>query len=191
MKKAIGILLVFLLAIPAVQAADSRAHRYSKSGCNDSHLNNVSIDIDDGTLILTHHDRHKGTVEITEDYELYVNGRHVKTNGEQRELLGEYYELMTELVARATALGLAGAEIGVEGGELALSAVGGVLKVLFTDYDSDDLERDIEKDAKRLEARAKKLERKGKKIEAMAYELEEISDDLNREIAALRKLDWF
>ena len=157
MKIAIGFLLVFLPAFTAVQAEDSYTHRYGESKCFDSHLNNVSIDIEDGTLILTHHGRREGTVEITEDYELYVDGRHVKTNAEQRESLGEYREVVILIIERAAVLGLAGVEIGVEGGALALTAISGVLKVWFTDYEGDELERDLKREAKQIEAKAEKL----------------------------------
>ena len=55
----------------------------------------------------------------------------------------------------------------------------------------DDLERDMERDAEKLEARAEKLEKKAEKIEQMVDELDELAYEMRREIPELDELGWF
>ncbi|MEE8577157.1 MAG: hypothetical protein V3T31_07860 [candidate division Zixibacteria bacterium] len=183
--------LALLLLVGLPVTSDSRDHVRCVSIHHEGHLNNVSIDIDDGVIILTHDGRRRETVEITEDYELYVNDEKIDLDEDQQVLVTEYYELGMDIVACAKRIGWEGAKIGVSGAKLGLNAVGNVFKLIFTNYDTDDFEREMEREAARLEARAEVLEEKAEVIEDMAIELEDIAYDMNREIPQLRALDWF
>ena len=116
-------------------------------------LDNVEIDIDGSSLILT--DKESADyVEITEDHQLYVNGDFVKTNDDQEELIGRYYDMYFEIIDYAKRIGLEGAKIGVEGAAIGVKAVAGVFKLLQDDYDSEDLEEELEEEAEKLEEKA-------------------------------------
>jgi hypothetical protein len=193
MRKSIIALLIFAFAFsPAFAYDDNCDGHWSKSHLvHDGFLEDVDIDIDDGTIIMTHNRRPKGKVEITEDYELYVNGRLVATNDEQKELLEDYYDLTMEVVEYATQIGYEGAKIGVSGAAIGLMAIGGVFKAFMTDYEFEELEDDLEEEAEELEARAEELEEKAEDLEGVAEELADVHDDLRRETPELRDLDWF
>jgi len=158
---------------------------------NCRHLNNMDIDFEDSEIYITHSGRKSGTVRITENYELYVNGKHVKTDHEQKRLLEEFYNSARDLRKYAAIIGAKGAEIGIEGAKIGLSAIGGIFKLILPGYDSDDLERDMERKARKIEYKAESLEKEARAIEHIAYDIEDIADELKDEIPELRKLRWF
>jgi hypothetical protein len=193
MRRSVVVLLILAFAFaPAFAYDDNKDRRWSKSSrVQADFLEDVDIDVDDGTIIMTHSRRPKGKVEITEDYELYVNGRLVVTNDEQKELLEDYYGLTMKLVEYATKIGYEGAKIGVSGAAIGLMAVGGVFKALMTEYEFEELQDDLEEEAEELEAKADELEEKADDLEDIAEELADVHDDLRRETPELRDLDWF
>jgi hypothetical protein len=154
-------------------------------------LRNYEIDIDGDTIIL--HPKHRGyaRIKITDDYRLYVNGRRIELDDHQRELVKRYHHLAMQIQEDAREIGREGAKIGVAGAKLGVDAIVSITKLLRWDYDSDDLEREIEQKAAKLEAKAERLEAKAEKIEAMADELEEIEDKLEREIPEMRERNRF
>ena len=147
MRVSIILLLTLLLCFSAAFSEGGKcSHSYSVY--NDfNYYDNTDIDVRDGTVIITHKGRDKTVVKITEKYDLFVDGAEIKVNPEQKELLGEYYHLVIELHERAAEIGLEGAKIGLEGAKLGTKAIKNVLKMFLTDYDSDDLEREMEKEA--------------------------------------------
>lgn len=167
------ILIMLLLAAPALFAEDNNVRSYKMHSSKSHFMNGSSIDFDDGTLVLERHGRRGIKVEITRKYELFVDGDLIKTNKEQQRLVEETYQLTTDIIDRAKTIGLEGAKIGLEGAKLGLKAVGGVFKMAFTEYTSDDLEEDMERAAEKLEDKADQLEHKADKIEIMAEDLEE------------------
>ncbi len=84
-----------------------------------------------------------------------------------------------------------GLAIGIEGAKLGISAIGRVLRMAFTDYDEDDLERDMERGAEVIEAKAEVLEDRAKELEEMAEDLQDLTYEMCEEIPALTALDWF
>ena len=191
-KSVIALLFLAFVFSPAFAYDDDCDRYWSKSHhMQADFLEDVDIDIDDGTIILTHNRRPRDKVEITEDYELYVNDRMVATNDEQKELLKDYYDLTMELVEYAKQIGYEGAKIGVSGAAIGLMAVSGVFKALMTDYEFEELEDDLEDEAEELEERAEELEEKAEDLEDIADELADVHDDLRRETPELRDLDWF
>ena len=187
-------LVAILIAYPSLNAGSRNHFIRHVSWQNDDRLNrsHLDIDLEDGTLVVTYEDRRDySTVEITEEYELYVDGQHIKTDKDQKKLLGDYYELVVGFEDAIIDIGKEGARIGFRGAVLGLKAVGGVFRLLSPHYDSDDLERDIEREAEKIEVRAEKLERQAEKIEDMVDELDDIAWELTREIPVLDDLGWF
>jgi hypothetical protein len=191
MKKFALILLVLLFTFSVLYAAGGRNHRHCVDVGRENHFEHTSLEFDDATLILIHNGHRRSRVEITEDYELYVNNRFVETDKKQRKLLKEYYNHALLVVGYAEEIGLEGAEIGIKGAKIGLMAVGGIFSLLREDYDLDDLERELEIEAEKLEARAEELEEQAEELEDIAEELEDISDELADEIPELAELNWF
>jgi len=189
------------LCIATSALADTEPHRYGgksthdiKIGRHASHadyrMDHVDLRFDDGSLIF-HDQLGDEEVEITSDNELYINGDHIETTPKQKEILAEYHDAVSEIVDQAMVIGYEGVKVGAHGAALGLKAVGRVFKMLSPEYDSDDLERDMERDAAKIEKRAEELEKKAEKIEKKADRLEVLSDKLCDEIPELEKLRWF
>ncbi len=171
MKATITILLTGLFIVSLAGAAGAMDERRHKSCDTRYYLSNTSTDFDDdGTLCIRCDGRRHERIEITADYKLYINGRRIKTDDEADELLEEYYEHMQQLVADA-------AKIGLRGGELGVTAVSGVIRAFLTDYEFDDLERDLEDEAEKLETLAEGLEEEAAGIEELAEELDDLADE--------------
>ena len=191
MKYLAGLLILSLSAFSVAGAGDTDdknergSHRHYN--CDDG----ISIDLDDATLVIASHDRRDECIEITEDFELYVDDRRVTLDDDQQKLVEEFYLRALEIRDNAHNIGWEGARIGVSGAKLGLKAVGRVFKMFLTSYDGDDLEEDMERDAGKLEARAEKLEKKAEKIEQMVDELDELAYEMRREIPELDELGWF
>ena len=190
MKKSLLILLLGVLIISLGYSADLKKKKTTKYKTSFSTFEDVDIDIDDGTIVMIYKDNDDVKVEITEDYELYIDNEKVKINKDQRKLVKEYYFSMMLLIDEAKTIGLQGAEIGVEGAKMGLKAVANVFKLLSSDYDTDDLEREMEEEADKLEEEAEKLEKFADKIEERADELERLHDKMIDEIPELEVLDY-
>lgn len=181
---------VCLLLAPASQAG----HRIHYSSDYQDHIwddRDFRIDVDDGTIIIENRDRDRDILEITPEYELYLNGELIETTDQQKERVEEFYNKFFETVDYAKEIGREGVKIGVKGAKLGLKAVGRVFKMIFTSYEADDLERDMEFESDKLEKQAEELEKMADKIEDMVEDLEDIGYDLQKEIPELKKLDWF
>lgn len=191
------VLLTGLLLVST--ATTSLAGKHSSRWSDDNHSrfsnwdDDISFDLDDGTLIITHerNRRDRSVVEFTEDYELYIDGDKIRLNDDQRELVGEFYKQSMDIVDYAKEIGLEGAKIGVEGAKLGMRAIGCLFKLLSSDYDSDDMEDEMERAAENIEEQAEILEEKAEYIEDMVYDLDDIAYDLRNEIPELDRLDWF
>jgi hypothetical protein len=179
---------LMILACPVAADAGSCSRTVTIHG--DWDCGDIEFDMEDDAIILTNRDNGYETVEITDEYDLYVNDEKVELDDDQRKLVGEFYESVQDLVKYAKKLGWEGAKIGAEGAKLGLKAIGGLFQVVFTSYDTDDFERDIEREAEKIEKRAEKLERKAEEVEEMAEDLEELAWELQREIPELRELEW-
>lgn len=188
------LLMIAVVASPAI-AKDRTVYKSSHYDDRDHDRGrHVSFDIEDGSVIITAEDDDEMIVaemEITEDHELYIDGRKIGTTPQQKKLLVEYRELVLSIEMDAKKIGLEGAKIGVAGAKLGLVAIGRVFKMFVSSYDSDDLERDMEYDAEKIEARAEKLEQRAELIERMADDLEELHWELEEEIPEVRALCLF
>lgn len=133
----------------------------------------------------------RGRVEITDTFELYVDGDKIKTNKQEKKLLEDYFELSQDVVIQAKRIGYEGAKVGVEGAKLGVKAMAGVLKMLSPNYSSDDLERDMEREAEKIEKKAEHLEEKAEVIEDIVDDLNRVHRKLRRKVKVLNKLEWF
>ena len=182
--------IIFILLSVSLFAHEDdgkRKHRRHQSYV----LEHLDIDIDDDILVLTCEYDDDLWVEITPDYRLYISGRRVYLNQDQRDIVADYYDHFMEIMDKAKVIGKEGAKIGVKGAKLGVLAAGAALKLLFTDYDSDDLEDDIEEEAEKLEVRAEELEEMAEELEEIADEFEDLHYTMKREIEELDELDWF
>jgi len=152
----------------------------------------TSFDLDKGAIIITHReDRRRDVVEVGDDSTLVINGEEVKLNERQKALVGEFHVSCMDIYESAKKIGWEGAKIGVDGAKLGFQAIGCVFKLLSPDYDSDDMERELEREAAKIEAKADILEMKADRIEEMANELEDLTRDMRRAIPEIDALDWF
>ena len=150
----------------------------------------ISIDIEDGLLTIECED-YDDTIEITEENRLYVNGREIETGRKEKKLLRSYYHQYEDIVEYAGEIAAEGARLGVKGASLGLKAVANIVKLVLDDYDSDNLQRDMEKESEKIERAARKLEKKAEKLEDVAEDFEETHEKLRRSIDELDDLEWF
>jgi len=192
-KFAIAVCLTLAFLAPTLAARDyhhSRTVVITEDGPD--FWENTSFDLDRGTVVITHReDRGKDVVEITKDHRLIINDDEIKLDDRQQALVGEFHEGCMEIYKSAKKIGWEGAKIGLDGAKLGIQAVGCVFKLLSPEYDSDDLERELEHEADKIEAKAEILELQAEQIEAIAEELEDIADDMRRDIPEIDDLGWF
>ena len=189
MNKLLRLLVVFFILSSVIFADDSHKKKSRHYGLNC--LEDVNIDIEGSTLVISPEYDHDFAVEITKDYRLYVNGRRINTNSRQQDLVQQYYDTFFNIVESAKDIGLEGAKIGLKGAKIGMQAVLGVLKLMDEDYDSEDLEAEIEAEAQKLEEEAKDLEKFAEEIEYLAEDFEDIHYSLKEEVPELNELDWF
>jgi hypothetical protein len=191
MRKILITFLIFLFLIPTAFGYSKKRHKISNFNDFNCVLEYINVDFEDGTIILESRDYREPVVEITADYELYINGKLIKTDDRQKELIAEFYDTMDELLDRAKKIGIEGAKIGVEGAKLGIGTIASLIKLLSPHYDSDDLEREVEAKAEALEERAELLEEEAEEIENLAEDLEDIYEDMEDEIDELGALEWY
>ena len=196
MKSKIALLLlVCLMALPAGTVFGGSRHRHHDLDHDrwyGERSDHISIDMKHGAVVIEHREgRDRSEVEITEEYELFIDGKLVATDQEQEKLLKEYHTLVVDIHDYAKEIGWEGARIGVDGAKIGLQAGLGVLKMLFTSYDDDDLNRDLDRATAKIEKRAEALEDKADIIEDMADDLEDLTIDLSEAIPELAELEWF
>jgi hypothetical protein len=153
----------------------------------------TSFDLDDGTIIISH-EYYKGdfdVVEITDDYKLIINDEEVELTPDQRELVKEFHVKSMEVVDMAKQLGWKGAKIGVEGAKLGVKAVACLFKLMLSEYDTDDYEAEMEREADAIEEQAELLEEEAEEIEWMVDDLRELAYDMRDKIPAVDNLGWF
>lgn len=188
-------LILALIGLMLVPSVDARRKRY-KDGRHTSSESTVyglmgfSVDFEDDRLIIEKDGRREGRLEITREYDLFVNGRKIDLDEDQQYLVTDFYDLTQDITDEAVRLGKEGIRIGVDGASLGLKAVCKIFKLLSADYDTEDFEREIEYEARKIEKKAERLEKKAKRIERMAEELEDLAYEMDEEIPEIRELRW-
>ncbi len=177
--------VVFLSLSPAMAAGDLCGDNFkiNKRIC---YIGDYDLDIDGGDVYLYPNRHHRDEIRITDDYRLFVNGHEIDLDDEDRELVEEIHNLVLDIEKQAYSIGKEGAKLGAAGAKIGIQAVAGVFKLLRFDYDSDDLEKEMEIKAEKLEAQAERLEEQAEELEYMADELETLADRLERDIPELR-----
>jgi hypothetical protein len=191
--KAYIILCAIACAAAAFAPMTVSAHRIVCSESVEHELfrdGDVQVEYDDGSLIYTHKDDDE-TVEITSECKLIVNGHCVRLDHRQRQLVRDYYRCFGSIVEEAKEIGIEGAKIGAKGAMLGLAAVIGTLKLLAPDYDSDDLEEELDHKSEKIERVTARLEKKAEKLERRAKTFEHQHKQLRHEIEELNDLGWF
>ena len=182
--------LMFSFFLPSLFAekVDKVIRKHDKSyDC----LENVQVDIDDDVLIFTCKDDRDLYIEITKNQKLYISGERIYLSRYQRRLIGDYYDHFMEIMERAKEIGKKGAKIGLEGAKIGLLAAQSAMKMLVSDYDQDDFEREIEDETEELELRSEELEEMAEELEEVADEFEDLHYTMKHEIDELNDLDWF
>lgn len=184
MKYATIFLLAFFSFSSILTAADENDFKRKYMHC----IEDADIDIENETITIHDEDY---TVKINSKYELYVNDEYIETNAEQQKLVEEYHDTIFEIIDRAKEIGKQGAKLGIDGAKIGLKAIVGVFKLMRDDYDSEDLEEELEMKAEELEEKAEELEKEAEDLEYLADNLEELHADLKDEIPELEEIESF
>lgn len=178
--------VVFLLTLSPAFAAGDRCSDNFKINKRICCIGDYYLDIDGGDVYLYPDRHHHDEIRITDDFRLFVNGHEIDLDNEDRELVEKIHNLALDIEKQAYLIGKEGAKLGAAGAKIGIQAVAGVFKLLRFDYDSDDLEQEMEIKAEMLEAQAEILEEEAEELEDMADELEMLADRLERDIPELR-----
>ncbi len=184
----------FVISLAAFVMAFSPALAAGNKCCDVSTWNDIcdigdyDLDIEDEAICLYPDGRHRDEIRITAEHRLYVKGQEVDLDDEQRELIKEIYIMAIDLEGRAKEIALEGAGIGAAGAAMGIQAVAGIFKLASVDYDSEDLEREMEYKAEKLEARAEELEELADKLEDDVQALETRLDRLEGEFPEIGDL---
>lgn len=166
-------------------------HEFSLADLSKCRINDMTIEMDDTDIYMTHDEFIEDEVMLNEKHELFVNDEKIVLNEDQLALVSEFYDTVFDIKDEAKKIGWEGAKLGIDGAKIGLKAIGGVLKMIFTSYDEDDLERDMEAATDKIELKANRLEKKAEVIEEMAYDIEDMSFEMFETIPALEELGWF
>ncbi|MCK4539196.1 MAG: DUF2884 family protein [Candidatus Krumholzibacteria bacterium] len=184
------VLLVLVLSL-ALSGSANAGKSFSKGfDCDLFRGDDIFIDFDDGVIVIECDDE-DGIIEITDDYKLFIDGDRIELDRGEQKLVKTYYTSFEEILEMAEDLGIGGARLGVQGAKLGLKAVANVIKLIFEDYDSDDLEREMEKEAEKIEKKAEKLEELAEQLEDIADDFERTHRKMRKNIDELDELGWF
>jgi len=188
LKNTFILLFVFAAATVATDSKDPKSWHWGPINMH----GNIDIDFENGSLMAYDDETDELLFEITSEYQLYIEGELIKTTHHQEDLLRDYYRQAERILDEAKKIGYKGARLGIEGAKIAVSAVGGVVEMLFSGFDDsvvNEYERDIELETEELEAAAEVLEEEAEILEEMADELDVMFDELQEEIPELGDLE--
>ncbi|MGD1048410.1 MAG: DUF2884 family protein [Candidatus Krumholzibacteriaceae bacterium] len=192
--RAIAIFSAVALATLVFAAPLAYAHRHACERGNQENIlfrsEDVSVELEGGSILYSHA-HNESTVEITQAHELIVDGRAVRLNRTQQRLVEDYYDTFQSIVDQGKEIGIEAAKVGAEGARLGLAAAAGALKLLSSDYDSDDLDRDMGCKKARLEHKAERLEERAARLKRDAHDLRDMHEQLRCDIKELNDLGWF
>lgn len=191
MKKKAILACLLMVSVTTTLASDREKRKPHSLQPGFSIGENSKLSFRNESVFITHRHCDDDVVEITSDGILYVNERIVRTDDDQQERIREYYQLAEAVFHDAIRIGAEGAHVGLHGAKLGIQATAGVFRLLLPDYDSEDFERDMEREKSKLETKAKELEEKADQIERDVDCLESLHQELKKSIPELEGLDWF
>ena len=181
----------FAAAVSLAGAQEHRDHRISPFKPQITYNDHVAIAVDHGDVLIYDRNDDDEMVEITEDNRLYVRDKLVRTDEDQQALTREYHDRVVDIKREVKRIAYDGAKIGVDGAKIGLKAVVGVFKLMLPDYDSEDLDREMDMESEKIDAKAKKLEARAAVVDSTVNELERLHYQMKEEIPALSELGWF
>ena len=195
MRKPLTLLLTLALILLAFAPIDARTKYHNADYTYNYSYNHdegeLDIDFKGSTLVITCDYDDYDIVEINASYEMYVNDKQIELDAEEQKLVKEFYDETRDIQRTVKRVAAEGAKLGLKGAKLGLQAIGGLFKAALTSYTTDDLERDMEWAAKRLEDEAEDLERMARRIEKRVDNLEEIGLELTDRIPELQEIECF
>lgn len=183
------LLAAILLLVPAAPVSAETNYSYNLFNGHKFDIDDIELRLDDGDVIL-YNKLSDDEVIISDEFELIINGLEIELDPQQRILVKECHTIVYDIIDEAVKIGLEGGKIGLEGAGLGIKAIGGILKMLLTSYDEDDLDRDMERAAEKLEKKAEALEERAEEVEDMVKDLEDVYEEMFDVIPALAELDW-
>jgi hypothetical protein len=190
--KMAGIVTALALSAAAVAGAQDHGDRkISPFKPQITYNDHIAIAVDHGDVLIYDKNDEDEMVEITSENKLYIRDKLVRTNGEQEDLTREYHDRVIDIKREVKKIAVDGAKIGVDGAKIGLKAVAGVFKLILPDYDSEDLDRDMNMESEKIDAKAKKLEVRADGVEKMVDELEVFHARMKSAIPELDDLEWF
>lgn len=187
MKSLLSILLILLFMIPPASAAppDCSISSWFRDGI--CVFEDVTVRMDDGTLVMEHDDPRCTVVEITDEYDLYIDGKRIDINDHQRKLVEAYYNLVIEVVDDAIGIGVSAAAVGLGGAGIGLGVVGKLFKLILPWYGFDDFENELREETRKIKILAEKLEIHARELEEKAEQAEDVYRVLIRSIPELQE----
>lgn len=183
-KVAILLMIVTLLAGGLFAYGNDRHIDFNSIDCNGR-----NYEFEDDCIYIYNDDYHRDYIKITEDLELYINGREIETNYFDRRILDEYYDGLREIREMAKELGYDGAKLGLKGAVVGIKAVAKIPMIILGK--SDEFEKSIEQETEKIEREAEEIEERGEEIEKMADEVDDCEYKLKKRIEELDDLGWF
>ena len=185
------ILILSLFTVFAVHADDNRIHMGFSLKPHIEFHDDCRITMRHNDVYIVNDAMHDERIVITDHNELIINGIPYETDTLQSALTRQYYHLTKQCLDGAKKIGKEGAKMGWEGAKIGIKAVTGVFKLILPSYDSEDLERDMERESEKIEAKADILEEKADLLDERLDELEDVHYDLKDAVDALEALHWF
>lgn len=152
---------------------------------------NADIEIEDGSILIFPKYYDDKTIEISDSYDLFIDGKQVDMDDDQQELIEEFHTRFFAMIDMAREVGLQGAAIGLKGAGIGVAAIVGICKLIDEDYDQEDLERELEEKAAQLEEEAEELGEQAEELEEVCYTLQELANEIHDEIPEIRETGVF
>jgi len=196
-------LLASLLCAAVAAPAGPAAARVHERGTGDDGERSVTVksfstfEADDARfhlgkdeIVISHLNDPYEEIRITSDRRMYLDDEEIPLTPPQQDLVGEFYQISYEIRAEAKGIAKEGITLGLKGAKLGLQAVGAAMKMLFTEYDEEQFDRDMEIEAEKLEAHGEQIEKRAKHLEDMVEQWEELGRQMKSEIGPLRNMEW-
>jgi hypothetical protein len=191
MKILFTIVLSMFIMAASVYGVDYKKKKKHHKHFDTEVFENADIEIEDGSILIFPKYYDDQTIEITDSYELFINGREIDLDDDQQELIEEFHTRFFALIEEAKEIGIQGAAIGLKGAGVGIAAIAGICKLIDEDYDTDDLEKELEEKTKELEEKAEELEEQAEALEDLGHELETLAIEIHDEIPEIRATGIF